>query len=263
MKTTTKASIALALGLSFTACIGTGARNKQQPQGTPCVLIDPTTWNQYWSELTYDHDQTRNCPYKVPNSGDLIPFYLEFFVQGISNPGPWWYTTHKIRNNQGSLLTTFQATALFESVYPGTNGNLRAVIDDQFPAATGTAPYYRDSVHIHVIGGRFVNNYPWVAVLLPGLLESPASPPVLEGSSYVVSGYPQSWSASVDSDPQAYRFEWRVNGQLISVQTGQNFSATLTPGSHTVSLTVRRSDESVVSQTMSVTAVDCGGPDIC
>lgn len=220
----------------------------------PCTETAAANWSNYWPELRYDSNIDRQCPYQVLTSGSPIPFFMQFDVSWVPNPVQWIGSGFSIKNNQNTIIASGQWW-WFVSI--DTYGNLRSRIESSFPGGTGSSPVL-DSAYFTVWGGSGPG-YPWVRVALPGNVAGTA--PLIAGGSYVVSGYPQVWSADVSGEPVAYRHRWFVNGQLAS--TDRYLTATLTPGSHTIKLESRLSDESVLNQTLDVTAVDCGGPDMC
>lgn len=257
-------ALLVAVGVAIVACFGTGKRQKDQPQPDPCILDDSPNWNVYWPELAYDADLSRHCPYVVASSGDPMPFEVDFTVSPTSQPKAWYYTVHEVRNNQGTLKTLAKSHANQRDYFYSDHLYVRAKISRTYAAGTGSVPL-RDSAHVEVFsGGPPTTEFPWLYVLLPGKLEAPSAAPTLTGSPFVVSGYPQAWS--VEADPglaYSYGYRWMIDGMVVSGATGPTLQATLDPGSHAISVTVTRSDMSKLNLSLNVTAVDCGGPDIC
>lgn len=254
------ACVVTALGSS---CIGSGRREQPAvvPNPYPCVITDPTNWGLHWSELSYDHDASRHCPYVIPSVGTLIPFDLSFYVTPILQPRPWYYAAREIRDNQGTLRTQpiTHGNSRFYFINLG-GGHLEAQINDWYPGGHGVG-LPRDSAFVSVLGGSLSHEFPWVAAVLPGRLEGP--PPQISGSAYVVANYSQAWSAQTWNFDLSYRYRWLVDGIELPGETGWVMHTILDPGQHSVELIAILSDGSQVSSVMEVTAVDCGGPYIC
>lgn len=237
---------------------GTGRQNTPLTDLRPCTEDSHAGWQAYWPELKYDFDMTRGCPYVVDSAGSPIPFEMRFDVEPSQYPQQWRWVSFAIWNNQGTLKRIgnhfpFQLVDLY--------GRLRARVVSTWPGGTGTGPDYQDSTLFTVDGGGHSPNFPWVRTKAPGRIR--AYPPQITGQTYVVSGYPQGWQVDVSDELSAYRFQWYVNGSLVADATSSGLVHTLGEGPNTISVHVLMSDEVTHILNLSVTAVNCGGPEIC
>lgn len=215
-------------------------------------------WNSMWPELSWEFDYSRGCPYVVDSAQSVMPFEMEFWVQPRTNPQQWRHVSWSVWNNTGSRI----AYGNYHYFYLwNPNGTLRAVINSQYPGGTGSSPSFSDSTYFLVDGGSYSPVFPWVKHKIDGTIRTVT--PAISGQTYVVSGYPQGWEADVSGSGLSYRYQWAVDGYSVPGATNQSFIHTLDPGEYTISVEIRLSDETVYNRQLLVTAVDCGGPNIC
>ena len=257
-------SIALAVLILPTMashCWGSGEPvSTKPPVGSDqrtCDVRPAPGWGANWPELSYSFDETRHCPYTVVSSGSPIPFRLEFRVSPYGNTQSYLWSAFGVFSNTGQTLQSSGYYYFYPVDPPGWQ---ESQINSSYPGGLGNYPI-QDSAAVVVNGGATVPNYPSMWILLPGRIE--AAPPAISGADFVVSDYPQWWSAMVTEEPVSYRYQWFLNGSVLKGETGQHLSRTLTEGSHNLELQVLRTDNSMVFLSLAVTAVNCGGPNIC
>lgn len=222
------------------------------PDPRQCLVTVTPNFGSYWPDLQWEHSTDRQCPLTVSYSGSPLPFVFTLTA------GPstlWQYSMFTVWNNQGQVKKT---GSYYYFVPHGAFGNVRSTINNNYAAATGTAPYL-DSALVIAYGGAHPPSYPWFKVRLPAQVQAAA--PMISGSTYVVTGYDQSWSALVAGEPLSYRYSWYLNGVLIS--NDQYAVASVLEGSSTLRLEVTLSDEVILYQETQITGVNCGGPYIC
>lgn len=259
MKASFRAAAALCVLLAVLSGCGSGHGTPRQRvvNSHTCSETSAPNWGIYWGELTYDYDVTRGCPYVVDSAGSPVQFEIKFHVEPRTSPQPWYDASFGVWNNQGTLKASGSSYYFYQI---DAYGRLEATISTTYSAGTGTSPY-RDSTYFVVSGGFHSPYFPWVRTKIAGTIRTLA--PALTGDTYVVSGYPQAWQAYSSDEPGSYRYQWSVDGQLVSGATADGLWHTLTPGEHSISVEIRLSDDVVYVRQLAVTAVDCGGPYIC
>lgn len=218
-----------------------------------CTTTVLPGFSSKWPDLAWEFVPDRNCPLTVVASGASIPF--NFRLIGNYGPGYFWaYSMYAVWNNQGAAKGAGNYY-YFEQFSPT---RVRSIITGNYSAATGSL-LYQDSAVVIGYGGNHPPDYPQIFVKLPARVQAAA--PSIVGDTYVVSDHPQNWWAAVSEEPTSYRYRWYLDGVLVS--STQGLTATLTEGPHTLLLEVRLSDETVQTEEVPITAVDCGGPYIC
>jgi hypothetical protein len=221
-----------------------------------CKIVPSWYWTSMWPELTFEHDTTRHCPYTVLYSGSPLPFNLTFRVSPYGQSTYYVSASFVVRSNEGVQLAS--GGSYFQPGAP--TGWQEAHLMTTYPGGYGTYPV-QDTAVVVVYGGAHPPTYPGLTITLPGRVEY--SPPDIAGATYVVANYPQSWGVVVSEEPLSYRYQWDMNGSALKGEKAQYVSLTLTEGEHTIGVTVTRSDGSTVYIDRLITAVDCGGPNIC
>lgn len=258
------AGLALTLALVGAECWGSGGTVVPRPpiggDQRNCVITPSSSWGANWPELTYAFDTTRHCPYTSVVSGSPMPFKVKFRVSPYGLTQLYHSSLYHIRNSSGTIVAQAANIPFIREVPGDPNSFQYSVIDATYPSGTGIYPF-RDSASVVVYGGYHVPLYPSLSIVLPGRVES--APPSISGQTFVVAYYAQGWSAIVSEEPNSYRYTWSVDGVVVSSGDADHLIHTLDPGMHTIGLTSTRSDGTVSTSSMSVQAVDCGGPYIC
>lgn len=234
--------------LVIAACDGLSFDFEFGPGNPACTVarVEGSFANMAYEQ--YEPNTTWGCPYVVLRPSSIIQYQAIIAAEASDVTGSGNYS---ILNNVRQLK---RAENFLMQFTPNGNARYHEIIGAYF-GATGFVPY-ADTVVLSLdvsSGGKAR-----AIVSLPGSVWS--GPAAIIGQTYVVADDPQQFQADVPGSPDAYEYQWSLDGSPIPGATGYVLSTMLTEGAHTVGLLIRLTDGSELNSALNVTAVTCGRP---